>query len=485
MSSLKQKGFKAFIWDFLGQISNQLISFVISIVLARILNPSDFGQIAMINVIIGFSSVFMDAGLGVALIQKKEINENEYGTVFFFNITTGLILALLLFFSSNLIASFYHKQELVSIAKSMSLLFIFNSFGNVIRVKLRKEFNNKVLVKSRLFSAFICGIVGITLAFTGFGVWSLVLQGLLNPVLVNLYIFTSVKWRPKLVFNFESLKNLWGFGFKMFLSGILDGIFVNLDSVVIGRLFSSVKLGHYYRSRSLNSLIIQYSSSSLMQVLFPLLATIQDDVERVKHVVRKSVHLLSFASFFLVSFFYITGSDIIIILFGSKWEPAIPYFKIIILSAYGYPFSSLLVNILSSTGNSKAFLQLEIVTKASLALNFIIGFYYGIEGYLYGYAVWTVFATWASILFAAKQLRVSQSFFIKNIYPYVLICIISILTFNIMNVFIIKNIYIHVIISGFLGVILFFVQAYLFKVEGLEIIMHELLSLKKKKNISL
>ena len=481
MNNLKQKGFNAFIWDFTGQIAGQLVGFVISIILARLLSPGDFGLLAMVNVIVGISSVFMDVGLGGALIQRKEVSDEHYGTVFFFNITIGLLLATLLFSFSGSIASFYHNFTIVNIAKVMSLLFIINSFGNVIRVKLRKEFQNKIITQSQFFSAVISGTIGIILAFKGFGVWSLITQSLSNALLTNLFIFYRVSWRPKIIFKKKSLIELWQYGFRMFLSGLLDRLFTNLDSIIIGKLFSPKTLGYYFRSKSLNNIIIQYSSGSLMQVMFPLLSVIQDDKEKVRMVVTKGLNVICFMAFFFVGFFYVTGGDIILILFGEKWKPAIPMFQIVMLSAYDFPLSSLFINILSSAGNSKAFLRLEIYKKLTLALSFIFGFYFGIEGFLYALAVNSFFSVWIDIIFGAKQLNVSQFYFIKKIIPYVITCVsITFLLSLISNLFILNK-FIHLSIFGFIFIAAYATMMFSFKIDGAIIFKEELSEIIKRK----
>ncbi|NPA68760.1 MAG: lipopolysaccharide biosynthesis protein, partial [Chlorobi bacterium] len=382
MEDLKQKSIKAFVWDFSGKIANQFVSFIVSIFLARLLSPEDFGMLAMINVIIMLSSGFINMGLGEALIQKKNINDKHYGSVFFFNIVVGITLSGLLFVFAPLIGKFYNNSDLIPITRTMSLLFIFNSFGNVIRVKLRKDLNYNIPTKAGLISSFISGIIGIAMAFTGFGVWSLVVQSLLNPVIANLYLFTTVKWKPVLQFKWHALKDLWSFGFRMFLSGIINTIFVNLDSIIIGKLFSAGTLGFYYRARSLNNYIIKYSSASLMSVLLPALSKVQDDLKRFKSIVRKSYHLIALIAFFLTGFFFVTGSDFIILLFGEKWLPTVSYFQIIIITGFAYPLSSLLVTILSASGNSKAFLKLEIIKKIFFGISLTLGFIWGVTGFL-------------------------------------------------------------------------------------------------------
>ena len=421
MTSLKQQSAKAVAWDFAGKIAGQTVSFVISIFLARLLSPEDFGLLAMANVVIALSSSLIDMGLGVALIQRKDVSDAHYGSVFFFNITLGLFLTLTLFFCAPLVAKFYDREILLPIVRAMSVLFLLSSIGNVIRSKLRKELEYGIPTKGSLISAMISGTVGVTMAFCGFGVWSLVTQALINPVISNVYLFYKVKWRPKLIFKWQALKELWGFGFRMFLSGVLDTLTTNADSLIIGKIFSEATLGFYYRARSLNNYIVQYSSRSIMSVLMPAFSKIHNDLEHFRSVIFRGYHIINFLAFFLTGLFFVIGDALILFLFGEKWEEAIPMFRLIILTAYGYPLSSLLVNILSASGNSKAFLRLEIIKKIASISALALGFFWGIKGYLICKIFATLIGIYFNMLFAGKQIKTNVWYFIKISLQYLIV----------------------------------------------------------------
>ena len=482
MDNLKQKSIKAFTWDFLGKMANHSVSFIVSIFLARLLSPSDFGMLAMVNVVIMLSASLVDMGLGTALIQRKNVTDKHYSSVFLFNITVGGLLTLLLFFLAPFVGTFYENKELIPITQAMSLLFILSSFGNVIRAKLRKELIYNIPTKAGLISSLVSGVTGITMAFTGFGVWSLVVQSLLRPIIANLYLFYFVRWRPKLQFAWQALKDLWAFGFRMFLSGIIDSVFKNLDSIIIGKLFPPAILGYYYRARSLNSYIVQYSSASLMSVLFPALSKVQDDPKRFKSIVHKSYHLIALVAFFLTGFFFITGADFIILLFGSKWEPAIPYFHLIILIGYAYPLSSLLVSVLSASGNSKAFLKLEIIKKTFLGASLTIGFIWGVKGFLICNAVAVFLAVYANIVFAGKQLKTGQLWFIRMTLPYLFITLFFAGGLFWLGEQIQLSRILHLLIGASLFSGFYFVFLFLFKADGIIILWNEIKKLRFFKN---
>ncbi len=478
MNSLKKQSTKAFAWDFTGKIAGQSVGFIISIFLARLLTPDDFGLLAMVNVVIAISASLMDMGLGVALIQRKEVNDTHYGSVFFFNITVGFILAVLLFFAAPLVGNFYNNELLMPMARAMSVLFILNSIGNVIRLKLRKELEYGIPTQGNLLGAALSGTVGVIMAFTGFGVWSLVIQSLLNPILSNGYLFYRVKWRPRLIFQWQALKELWNFGFRMFLSGILDTIFNNADTLIIGKLFSPATLGYYFRARSLNVYITQYSSGSLMSVLFPAFSKVQDDLERFKTIVFKGYHLINLLAFFLTGLFFVVGDHLILFLFGDKWQDSIPLFRLIILTAYGYPLSSILVNILTASGNSKKFLQLEVAKRLLITCAFIFGFMGGIKGYLIARIITTVISIILNIHYSKRQLHVKSWIFywvpltnviITSICAGISIYVLSYLTITHLS---------SLIIGGMFFSLLFATLIWIFKIDGGQLFIEEVKSLK-------
>lgn len=468
------------VWDFAGKIAGQTVMFVISIFLARLLSPQDFGLLAMVNVVIAFSTTLIDMGLGVAIIQRKEVTDVHYGSVFFFNIVVGLLLMALLYFSAPLIANFYGNQDLVAIARAMSFLFLLSSIGNVLRIKLRKELEYGIPTKAGILAAVVSGIVGVAMAFSGFGVWSLVLHALLNPVISNAYLFYKVKWRPKLVYKWEALKDLWNFGFKMFLSGLIDAFVTNADAVIIGKLFSPAVLGFYYRARSLNNYVVVYSSGSIMNVLFPTFSMIQDDKVRFMNAIAKGYHIINFMAFYLTGLFFLIGDALILSLFGAKWEPAIPYFRLIIVGAFGYPLSALLVNILKARGNSSGFLRLEIIKKIALVFALCFGFIWGIEGYLVCSLFAMVFSVVMNMYFAAKQVGTGVMYFMSISMPYILIMVVGAGGFFYGLRYLNLNYSSQFLFGIICFSVYFFLSAWLLKLKGMLYLVQELKSVKEK-----
>jgi len=426
MDNLKSQGLNAFIWDFFGKLARNATGFIVTIFLARLLEPSDFGLIAMIMVIIGIAFIFSDIGLGSALIQRRRVLSIHYSSVFYFNIFVGMLLTIITYFSATLISEFYDNENLVSITQAMSVLFLINSFSSTQNSKLRKELNYAALAKANISASVLSGAFGITLAFFDAGVWSLVGQALSRGIFYNISIWMASKWIPSLSFSLKALKQLWGFGFRMFVSGLLEDTFKQLDILIIGKLFSPAVLGFYDQAKRLNAMIIQYSSGSIMAVLFPVLSKVQNDLPRFQQIVTKTLDIISFVVFFLLGVMYLISEELIIFIFTEKWLPSVEYFKILLLSGFAYPVSALLVNVLSSRGNSKAFLKVEIYKKILISINFYIGFLWGIKGFLYGLIVVNSLGLALNILFASREIKLSFLVFIKPIMIQMIISFITV-----------------------------------------------------------
>ena len=481
LDSLKAQGTKAFLWDFLGKMVRQGMGFIVTIFLARLLEPSDFGLIAMVMVIIGVASVFTDVGLGAALIQRRRVHPAHYSSVFYFNIIVGSLLTMITYFSATGISEFYNNEQLILLVQVMSPLFIINAFSSVQTARLRKELNYALLTKITLISSLISGIVGVSLAFWGAGVWSLVAQALTMGIVYNILIWTAGHWKPSLGFSWKALTQLWGFGFRMFLSGILDSTFAKLDFLIIGKLFAPATLGFFERATSLNNIVAQYSSGSLMAVLFPVLSKVQNDLPRFQNIVLKSLGIITFISFLLLGGLYLVAEELIVLLFSEKWLPSVDFFKILILSGFAYPISALLVNVLSSRGNSKAFLRLEIYKISIFSLNLVVLYIWGINTYLYSLIVTASLGVLLNILFVSHEIKLPFYLFAKPILVQMGITVIAVL----LTMLIVQNIelldIIMLIIKGSLFTFLYIFLNYSVQTTSFNYVLEQIIPMVKKK----
>jgi len=482
LSSLKAQGTKAFIWDFFGKMATHGMGFIVSIFLARILEPSDFGLVAMSMVIIAIAGIFSDIGLGGALIQRRRVRPIHYSSVFYFNIFIGLFLTLVTYFSAPQISKFYGNEQILALTEVLSILFIINAFSSVQSVRLRKELNYTLLTKITLIASLISGIVGISLAFWGAGVWSLVAQALTQGIIYNILIWSAKHWRPSLEFSWKALTQLWGYGFRMFLSSLLNTVYTQIDTIIIGKLFDSATLGFFNRAKSLHGLAMQYSSSSLMAVLFPVLSKVQKDLPRFQNIVLKSLGIINFITFMLIGSLYLVSHELIMILYGEKWLQSVYYFKILILSGFAYPISALLVNVLSSRGNSKAFLRLEIYKKLIGSISLIVLYFFGIEMFLYALIVQAVINGYIlNILYASREIFVPFSQFSKPLLVQAAIAATSI----ILTIFFSKDIILHdaimILIKGTMFLLFYVGFSYLFKTSSFRYFLEQIVPLIRKK----
>ncbi|RUM44160.1 MAG: hypothetical protein DSY46_06255 [Hydrogenimonas sp.] len=481
MDSLKTQGLKAVAWDFIGKLARNGTGFIVTIVLARLLDPSAFGLVAMIMVIIGIAFIFSDVGLGSALIQRRHLRPIHYNSVFYFNIIMGILLTVIILFSAPSIANFYHNEAITPLAQAISFLFIINALSSVQNTRLRKRLEYATLAKANMGAAVLSGGVGIGLAFYGAGVWSLIAQALSRGIFYNIFIWRASDWLPSLSFSLKALQQLWAFGFRMFLSGLLELIYTRLDIIIIGRLFSPATLGFFDMAKRLNEMIVQYSSGSIMAVLFPLLSRVQNSLVRFQNIAIKTLGIISFILFFLLGLMYVIADDLIILLFTEKWEPSIIYFKIILLSGFAYPLSALLVNILSSRGNSKIFLRLEIYKKVIQTINLYVGFLYGIEGYLYGLIVVAFLSIALNIFYASREISLPFTQFLYPILMQMLLAGISTLiviqTAGILQYSAILSIG----VNGLLFTLLYLLTNWLLQTSSYRYFLDQILSLLKKR----
>ena len=481
MKDLKKKSSKALAWDLSGKFINQGVTFVISIFLARLLSPEDFGLLAMATVFIGLTSIFMDFGLSSALVQKKNTTDEQLSTVFYLNFAIGSVLMIIMYFCSGLVADYYNNTEIINIVKVLSLLFVISAINLVQMAQLIKSLNFKILTKANIISAAISGVIGIGMAFAGFGVWSLVAKTMIAGIIQVIVIWSYSSWRPQKYFNLRNIKGHWTYGYKLFLSGLINNIYSKVDVLVIGKLFTAADLGYYYRAKSFNQLIVKYSSDSLSRIFFPVFSEIQDDLERVRNIISKSLNILSFLIFGIMGVLYLCAEDLLVLLFGEKWIPAIAFFKILVFFAYAYPISSVLVTVISGLGNSAAFLKLEIIKKILLTIAIPIGFLFGIEGYLYAMIIVGFVGVSLNMWFVQKQIDYSIFKQYKDVFIYAIpFCFLTIavhfLTHNIQYIR-----FLHLLCASISFLITYLVMNILMKTRGIKIFQELLIKLLEKR----
>ena len=317
----------------------------------------------------------------------------------------------------------------------------------------------------------------------GAEVWSLVAQILIDGILYNILIWSQSKWVPDLKFSWKALNQLWGYGFRMFLVGLLEAVYIRMDYLIIGKLFDTTTLGFFQRAKSLNMMVIEFSSASLMSILFPVLSKVQNNLPRFQRIILKGLGIISFVVFLLFGCLYLISEELILILFTAKWLPSAEYFKILALSGFAYPISALLVNVLSSRGNSKAFLRMAIYKKSIGAVNLFVGFLYGVEGYLYGLIIVVILQTSITIIMASRESHILAINLYKPIIVQVIVTVIAVLfTLLIMEYFQVSD-----IVSIFIKMMLFslgyILLSWAFKTSSFVYFLEEVRQIYKKRTM--
>lgn len=404
--SLKHKTFKGTLWSSFERFSVQGISFVVMIIMARILTPDDYGLVGMLTVFIAVSQSLVDCGFSQALIRKQDRSETDNSTVFYFNIGIGLILYLILFFCAPFIARFYDEPILVALTRLISLSVIINSFVVVQRALLTVHIDFKTQAKASFSAAIASGVVGLTLAYTGFGVWSIVWYQLTNLTInVGLLWFFS-KWRPKWIFCRSSFRDLFGFGSKLALSGILDTLYKNVYLIVIGKIFNAADLGYYTRAHQFAEFPSSNISGIIQRVTFPILCTIQDDDIRSRYVYRRFLRMSAFVVFPLMTGLAAVAHPFIILVLTDKWEFAAGLLQIICFSMMWYPIHAINLNLLQVKGHSDLFLKLEVIKKLIGMVILCATIPFGLVAMCYGSVVGSILCLVVNTYYTGKLIQI-------------------------------------------------------------------------------
>ena len=395
------------IWDFAGRLANFGVTFVVGIALTRILSPSEFGAYAIVLSVISLSSIFVDLGFRSAVIQAPNPTDQQLSTIFYINLLLGL--GLIGFFSivAGGIERFYEVEGLRLYIIGASLLFGINALALVPGALLQKELELKKLSVINTTAAVVSGVVAIYLALIGYKVWALIAQQLVSASVIFLGVAITIRWRPHLQFALSSIRQLWAFGSRLFVSGLADTIFSRLDVFVIGKMFPIQTLGFYNRAQSLDSFVKNFAASSTTSVAFPVIAKMAGDLPSVRTFYSRCLNIISFLAFLLIGVLFLTCFDIVTILFTERWETVGYYFRIMALTGFVYPLSALMVTLLAARGNSGAFLKLEIIKKAILLPVYLTFLFGGIYIFLIALGTGFLAALLVNTRFVARELSIT------------------------------------------------------------------------------
>lgn len=382
--SLKKKTVKGVAWTSLDQVANMGFSFVIGVILARLLSPSDYGLLAMIAVFNSVAFAFLESGFGSALIRKPDLTENDNSTAFYSNIVAGVVLFGIIWLIAPWVSKFYDKPILTDLLRVEALLLIIYSFKIVQNTQLSRALNFKAKAIINLSSLVLSGIIAIAAAYHGYGVWSLVLQHIAGGIISVIMLWIFSPWRPHGKWDKRSFSYLWGYGSKLLASGLLDKIYGNIYPIIIGKLFSAADLGQYTRATHYAYLPSTSLTRVLQQVTFPVLSQIQEDTERLGNSYRRMLRFSVFMVFPIMIGMAALAHPLVVALVTDKWAPCVPYLKVICLASMWYPVHAINLNLLQVKGRSDLFLRLEIIKKAIVTIAIFVCVPFGIMGICVG-----------------------------------------------------------------------------------------------------
>lgn len=375
------------IWRFAERCGAQLVTFIVSIVLARLLAPEVFGKVALITIFTTIMQVFVDSGLGTALIQKKNADDLDFSSVFYFNCVVCIILYLGMFLASPFIAKFYNDLTLIPIIRVISLTIIISGVKGIQQSYVSKNMLFKRFFYSTLGGTIFSAFLGIGLAYTGFGVWAIVIQQLSNTAMDTLILWITVKWRPKKMFSWKRLKCLLSFGWKMLASALLDTFYNNIRSLIIGKMYSSSDLAFYNQGDKLPAVVVNNINTSIDSVLLPTLAEEQDDRERVKNMTRRAIKVSTYIMAPLMMGLAFCATSIVELILTEKWLPCVPFLQIFCITYMFYPVHTANLNAIKAMGRSDLFLKLEIAKKIVGMILLLSTMWFGVMAMAYSLLV--------------------------------------------------------------------------------------------------
>ena len=412
-------------WSFIDNIASSGVTFLVGLVLARLLTPAEYGIMAMIAIFIAISNSIIDSGFSNALIRKIHIDRIDYNTVFYFNLLVSIVIYLLLFFSSPAISSFFKEPILINVTRIIGWVVIINALAIIPRTIFVRNIDFKTQTKISLISSISSGIIGIGMALSNMGVWSLVGQQISRQLLNTLFLWIFCKWRPVWEFSIKSFRELFGFGSKLLLSGLLDTIYKNIYYIVIGRFYTSSQLGQFTRAEQFKTIFSSNLTTVVQRVSYPVLSSIQEEPERLREAYRKVIKITMLVTFACMLGLAAVSKSLLLILIGEKWLPAVHFLQIICFSGMLYPLHAINLNILQVKGRSDLFLKLEILKKVIAIGPIIIGIFCGIEYMLYGSVCTSFIAYFLNSYYSADLINYSTKKQITDILPTFLVSLFT------------------------------------------------------------
>lgn len=478
--SLKKTVISSLVWKFLERLGTQGIQFVVSIILARLLLPSDYGIITMIMVFTAIANSFIQSGFSTSLIQKKNSDELDFSSVFYTSFVIAIVCYIILFLASPLIADFYQMPQIKVILRVLALTLFFGAFNSVQNAKLSKDMKFKTLFFSSLGAIIVSGTTGITMAYLGFGAWALVGQQLANIIASTIILWFTSGWRPKIMFSLTRVKGLFSYGWKIMCSSLIDTFYQNLYNLVIGKFYNSATLGNYNKGEQFPKLIAVNIDGAIGSVMLPAYAREQERKDKVKKMVRRAIVTSSLILFPLMLGLAAIAEPLVKILLTDKWLGCVPFMQILCVVYALYPINTANLQAIKALGKSDYFLKLEIIKKILGITVLIITVPHGVYTMAIGQVIVTIISTMINAFPNRKLLNYNYFEQVKDILPNLLIAILMFIVVYPIK-YLIDNTILLLTIQIIVGAIIYIALMNIFKVEAFNYLF-DIIEKRFKKN---
>lgn len=458
---IKKQLLKGTLWNVIEKITVKSASFVISIILARLLTPEDYGIIGMLLFFIMLSNIFIESGFVKALIQKKDRNEVDFSTVFYFNLLISVLLYLALYVSAPFVSDFYNESRLTDLLRILSLNIIIGSINIVQRAKLMIDMDFKSLAKINFAGTMVGGAAGIAMAYCNYGVWSLVGQNIFTTLIMTVAFFKYTRWYPKLCFSVHSFRILFKFGSKLLIAGSLASIFNNISTVIIGKVYKSGQLGLYTRANQFTEMIAWTINDVMGNVTFPVLSQLQDDRDKLVDVYRKSLFYTSLITFPIMILLAIVAKPLIIVLLTEKWVDCVPLLQILCFARMLTPLSAINMNVLNAIGRSDLFMKVDLIKIPLDLILLIIAIPFGVKAIVISNLISTVVSFFINTYYPGKLLGYGAMQQIKE-YKKLILSLIVMSVLVLISQTLTGNVYIQLIAGSIVGIVSYFYMSLLF-----------------------
>lgn len=476
----KETVIKNMLWRFVERSGAQGVSFVVSIILARLLDPEVYGTIALVTVFTTLLNVFIDSGLGNALIQKKDADDTDFSSVFYFNLTVCALLYIGVFFAAPLIARFYDRMELVPIIRVLSLSLLISGVKNIQQAYVSKHLLFRKFFFSTLGGTIGAAIVGIYMAWAGYGVWALIVQSLFNMLVDTIILWITVKWRPKLLFSWKSLKQLLRFGWKLLVSRLLNAVFNDVRSLIIGKKYTSADLAFFKKGDHFPSLVIQNVNTAMDSVLLPVLAKEQNDKLRLKNMTKRAIKTSSYVIVPMMVGLAVCSEPLIKTLLTDKWLPCVPFLRIYCFTYSLYPINIANSNAILALGRSDVSLRISVIKKIIDFTALIISMWFGVMAMAYSLLITAILGQMLNAFPNKRILGYGYGEQIMDMLPQILLAtgmgaIVYSVSLLPLPAFLV------LLIQVPLGVLLYYLGSKLFHIEAADYVLRSVRQMLKKK----